>query len=474
MDSRFQNSVEPTWFKNVKNQALHGIELLTIQPTTSSPEVFEYDLPTNTMAMFGPLSGFLVKCIFESFDTTDNVWKSVPETDSKKVALQPNWFEHLIKDIGVFQNNTRLGCHDVPRSADPFINTYLFAHMHPETKKYLFPEPQNPGNCVGVKKSDWALDDDKSVWRTYASKVFGNNKLTFRYVPAFTFPFYQQPNFCVDGRPPAVIPMPLVGKMSISVYFKDGTDNIFMKPATNTNKYRVRIESMDLIVEEARCKVSFERHFLSGKKMFYYDGMTRLAIAENIAASDLNHRCRFQNVAMPEGLFICALPKTAINGTYKSGLPTNVVFEKHNIKSVEVKFGNMPLAMKYPKYGDIRNHMMEINSFMDHNLNPPFGVLQDPTKVNYEDIYEGGDTTVYPHVYINLCPSGKETRIVPIGDDGHSTAQIHDLDINIAFNTGGAVNGVTYLLYIFYSDVNMVFDMNTRQFNQYYNRLMKH
>ena len=65
MDSRFMNSKEPSWTKNVKSQALQGVEILTIQPTTSSPEVYEYDLPTNSMVMFGPASGFLVKCVFE-------------------------------------------------------------------------------------------------------------------------------------------------------------------------------------------------------------------------------------------------------------------------------------------------------------------------------------------------------------------------------------------------------------------------
>lgn len=475
MDSRFVNSKEPAWARNVRSQGLHGSEIITIQPTTSSPEVYEYDLPTNSMVMFGPASGFLVKCVFEKENTETKAWDAIPAADSSKLGLQPNWFEHLIKDVGVFQNNTRLNCHDVPRSADPFINTYLFAHMHSEIKKSLFPEPQNPGNCVPLTKADWSLTTDTSKWRKYADNVFGKNKLWFRYIPAFTFPFYQQPNFSIDGKPPAVIPMPLVGKMSISVYFKDTTDLIFMKPVANVDKYRLRIESMDLIVEEARCKVQFEKQFLSGKKLFYYDGMTRLAIAENIASGDLNHRCRFQSVAMPEGIFICALPKTAVNGTYKSTTPKDVIFEKHNIKSVEVKYANMPLAIKYPKYGDFRHHIMEIKSFIEHNENPPFGVLQDPSAVNFEDIYEGGDNTVYPHVYLHLCPSGKETRIVPIGDDGQTVAQTtHDLDINMSFNTGGATANVAYLIYIFYSDVSMVFDMNTRQFYQYYNRLRKY
>jgi len=76
---------------------------------------------------------------------------------------------------------------------------------------------------------------------------------------------------------------------------------------------------------------------------------------------------------------------------------------------------------------------------------------------------------------MNLCPSGKETRIVPIGDEGGQvTASTQDLEIDIAFNEGGATANVTYMVYIFYSDVNMVFDMSTRQFHQYYNRLRKY
>lgn len=473
MDIRLQNSTEPSWHKNVRNQALQGVEILTIQPTTSSPEVWEYDLPNNSLLLFGPASGFLVKCLFEYQE--ENVWKPVPLAEASKLALQPNWFEHLVKDVGVFQNNTRVNCHDVPRSADPFINTYIFSHMHTETKKYLFPEPQNPGHCAPVSTTDWALDVETSKWRSYAKTVFGKQRVAFRWVPSFTFPFYQQANFCIDGRPPAVIPMHLVGKMTISVYFKEGLNNIFMQPATNTTKYRVRIDSMDLILEEARCRTTFERQFLSSKKLFYYEGMTRLAIAENIAAHDLHHRCRFQGVAMPEGIFICALPKTAVNGTYKSSVPKQVVFNKHNIDKVAVKYANMPLAMKFPKYGDVRHHIMEIKSFLEHNENPPFGVLQDPSLVNFESIYEGGDDTAYPHVYMYLCPSGKETRIVPIGDDGHATGQqTHDLEIDLSFGVGGAIANVTYLIYIFYTDVNMVFDMQSRQFYQYYNRLRKY
>lgn len=472
MDSRFLNSQEPGWAKSLKTQALHGVEILTIQPSTSSTEVYEYDLPTNSLLLFGPASGFLVKCIFEE-EAADKTWSTIPVADSNKVALQPNWFEHLIKDVGVFQNNTRINCHDVPRSADPFINTYIFAHMHPEIKKYLFPEPQNPGNCVPIKNDDWDLDTDTSAWRKYAKQVYGNGKLMFRYIPSFTFPFYQDANFCIE-KAPTVLPMPLIGKMTISLYMKDNLDCIFMKKADNTGKYRVRIESIDLIVEEARCKPAFERQFLSSKKLFYYNGMTRAAVAENIASGDLHHRAKIQNVAMPEGMFICALPKTAVNGTYKSTTPKKEVFEKHNIKSVLVKYANMPFAMKTPKYGEMRHHIMEIKSLMEHNEQPPFGVMQDPTVIKYESIKETGDETAYPHVYMTFCPSGKESRIVPIGDDGNSVAQTHDLEIDISFNTEGATANVIYMIYIFYSDVNMVFDMQTRQLYKYYNRLSKY
>jgi hypothetical protein len=106
---------------------------------------------------------------------------------------------------------------------------------------------------------------------------------------------------------------------------------------------------------------------------------------------------------------------------------------------------------------------------MDHFEHPPFGVLQDPALITLERMLEGGKSTTFPHIYIPLGPSGKETRIVPVGADGQVVNKTGDLDITLKFGTGGAKD-VTYLAYIFYTDINMVLDMSSQTFTPFYKR----
>ena len=291
MDSRFVYADWPTWKNGIK-QGLQGTELITIQPTNKSPFLYEYELPTNSVLLFGPLSGFIVKGIFQSKKKAegDATYDSIAGEKTSSVALQPNWFEHLIKDIRVFHGNNAINAHDVPRGADPFLNTYLYAHMYKDIKKYLFPESPNPGHCVGTLEKDWSLTDENSVWRQYGSQVFGDKTVVFRYIPPFLFPFYQQTNFCVDGRPPAALIMPLVQKMTISLQFKDNFSGIFMAAAADLNKYRFKIESIELVVEEARLNPVFEKRILSEKRTIAYPGLSRFAMSENVPASAPNHR----------------------------------------------------------------------------------------------------------------------------------------------------------------------------------------
>jgi hypothetical protein len=106
---------------------------------------------------------------------------------------------------------------------------------------------------------------------------------------------------------------------------------------------------------------------------------------------------------------------------------------------------------------------------MDHYEHPPFGVLQDPALITFEHLKEGGKYSAFPHIYIPLCPSGKETRIVPVGADGQVVNKNGDLDITLKFGTGGAKDS-TYLAYIFYTDVNMILDLSSQTFTPVYKR----
>lgn len=470
IDSRFVYADPPKW-KQGQKQFLWGTEYVSILPTTKTQTLYEFELPVGSTLLFGSQSGFYVKGHFESKVATaaDSTYALVPATDVAEVALVPNWFEHLLKDPQLYHGNMPLNPHDVPRYSDAFLNAYLYAHMYSETKKCLMPEKVAPGHCVGLKSDDFSLTDTDSAGQKYLSNVFGNRKFEFRWVPLHTFPFMQQTNFCTDGRPPAAIPFPVLQKMSIQLPFKENHDLIFIKKAASTKQYRFKIESIELIVEEARINPSMERSYLNQKGQLYFSGLTKFAMTENINSGVTQHRLRFQDIPMPEGIFICALPKTALSGTYQPSTVSAEVFVDHNIQTFDLHYNNMPLAIKSPNFGDLRMHCMEIKQMMDHYDHPPFGVLQEPKLITLDAISEGGKNSAYPHIYIPLCPSGKETRIVPIGGDGQTVNKNGDLDVNLKFGTNGAKDA-TYLVYIFYTDVNMVLDMNNQVFSPVYKR----
>lgn len=470
IDSRFVYAEQPKWRQGQK-QFLWGTEYLTISPTSKSPTLYEFELPVGSTLLFGNQSGFYVKGSFEYKDAAaaDSTFVNVPAADSAKMALVPNWFEHLLKDPQLYHGNMPLNPHDVPRYSDAFLNAYLNANMYPETKKCLYPEPASPGYCCSTKPTDFSLTDETSAWQKYAPSVLGKPRMVFRYVPLHMFPFMQQTNYCTDGRPPAAVPLPVLQKMTIQLPFKESQEGIFIKAANNTKVYRFKIDSIDLVVEEARINPALEKSYLNQKGHIYYSGLTKFAMTENITTGVQQHRMRFQDVPLPEGLFIVALPKTALSGEYKKTSVDAKVFKKHNIQQVDVHFDNMPLSIKSPYYGDVRKNVIELKQMMDHFEYPPFGVLQDPDLISYENFKDGGESTSFPHIYIPFCPSGRETRIVPIGADGHAINKNGDIDINLNFGVTGAADA-TYLVYIFYTDVNLILDMNTKTFSPMYKR----
>ena len=332
VDQRFVHGVIPKWNTSFK-QNLWGTEIVTIEPSTKSDTVFEFDLPNNATLLFGPNSGFVVKGIFEK-QNADKSWDVVPAADFATVVLQPNWFENAIKSIDVFHNNTQLKAHDVPRYSDTFVNSYLYAHMHPEIKKCLCPEPCNTGNGIPTKPNSWVGSDANSEWAKYSKTIYNNNSLKFRYIPPFTFPFYQESNFCRAGRPPAALPMPVLGKVSIIMTIKDSMSALFAKADGVTKEYRFSLEYIKLVVEEARLNPAYEKTYLSQKNVLAYEGITHFGLAENITSGVMSHRCRFQDVYMPEGIFIFALPKTVLGGNFQ-----------YNADHLQVSFPNTILRV---------------------------------------------------------------------------------------------------------------------------------
>lgn len=81
----------------------------------------------------------------------------------------------------------------------------------------------------------------------------------------------------------------------------------------------------------------------------------------------------------PEGVFVCALPKSTLGSNLKWEVaPDKIaqVFSPHYIEAASIKFQNKRLAIRSPSLGDFRQHMMGIKAAMDRAKHPPFGIPQ--------------------------------------------------------------------------------------------------
>jgi len=476
IDARFAYPDPPTR-RDVWKQALQNAETVCLLPTNKSSTLYEFELPgRQSTYLFGSRAGFKIKGVFEckaNAAAAATTYDKIAANDYKTFMLQPNWFENIVKSVDVFHNNTSIKCHDVPRYADTWLNTYLYSTMDKDIKRFLFPESGSPGRCVPTKLEGWTLEED-SEWHDYSKHVLDKASLVFRYVPANTFPFYQQTNFGLDGEP-AAIPMSILNKMCISIQLKDDFSVMWGQTTANTKVYRFRIESIELVCQEAKLNPTFEKQYLTRTKPLHYRGLTKFALVENIPPNVLQHRTQFPSVEMPEGLFIFALPKTVTGGEFKyvSVPPADLgkqIFKTHNIDVVDVTYKDMPLAIKTPNLGTVRDHMMEIGQYVDHMVKPPFGIYQDLANLTLEDIKEGGENSLFPHIYLNFCPSGNTTRLAGHGEEGKSSTRPGNLDLNIKFRGDGSAEDVTYFFYIFYTDYCMVLDYKEKQFVPYYKK----
>ena len=482
IDSRFVYPTAPKW-KSGQNQKLQGTEMLTILPTTKSQTLYQFELSDmNSILLFGPNTGFRVKCAIQSKATAtaaDTTYANVPETEYTKVQLMPNWFEHLIKSIDVFNGNTQVKCDDVPRYADTWLNTYLYSMMDKETKRYLFPEANNPARCVpGTSGGFPAAENGK--WHEYSKQIFGKTTFDFRYVPTHVFPFFQQPDFGASGRYPAAIPMSGLEKLTISINLKDDQSVIFKKLGTdeqiaaNTKVYRVHIIGIELLVEEARLQSAFEKSITRRMAPLLFSGVTRYGMVESITPGLLSYRTELPKIDFPEGIFIFALSNKVIGGQFNYNDVKNIedkIFHAHNITNVDLTFNGVPLFVKSPNAGHIRDNFMAIRAEIDHLETPPFGIPQDPDLINFELIKDGGKDSNFPHIYMNLCPSRNETRLVPIMEDGKIINNPAELHVNLKFGGGGATAEASYFIYVFYTDVCMVMDMKNKTILPYYKKV---
>ena len=471
IDERFIYPSAPTW-RNAKQQSHNGEDFETLDPISKTGNSYEFELTSNSAVFFGALTGFKVTGSFQVKDSADETLDPIiPKSAYTEVRIQPNWFDHCIKSIDVFHNHTNLRPHETPPYVDNHLNAYLMAHMDKFAKRYLYPETHSPGYSLPTSKDSWSVKEN-SDWHKYSEKIFGHESITFKYIPLHIFPFYQHSNFMVDGNLPNAIYMHGLGKFTIRINFKDSFEHLFRKTSpTSTKTYDFLLDSVKLLYQEVHLSSGFEKSLLSSKRLLNFAGVTKFGMTENIPAGVLSHRMRFQDILLPEGIFIFALPTSVVGGQYKYSTSTDEqLFSEHNIGEVKLEFNGMPFAIKSPSFGNIKNDFVEYKIMLDHLEKPPFGMWQDPDLVTLKNVKNGSKNTAFPHVYLNLCPSRKPSRIIPIGDDGSIINTTSDLDLTLTFNAGGASSRVTYFVYVFYTDVNMTLDLKTKRFVPFYKR----
>ena len=457
-------------FRNVSRLPVKGSNVVILEPTSKTDKLYEFELNSTQVVNFGLYSGFIIEGVFEKKTAEDGaVWEKCDEEDITQVSVQANWFEHIVKEIDIFHVNSEISPHDAPLQADAYLNSYLLAHMHPTTKKFLCPEPCHPGNATSHTKTGWKMGED-SDWRSYAAHIFKNNPIKFRYIPLFKFPFYQKANFIMDNDSFEPLPIPSIGPLQIRFYLKDNFNAIFKRVGGNTDVYRFRLISINLALEELRLNPTIEKSLMVSKKRMEFYGITKLGMAHNIPQGVFTYTAKLNKIYLPQGLFIFCLPKSVIPGNYDYVNFADNVFLNHFIKSVSVYFGGKVFYSKSPTPHDLGSISSNNKHFFDHLSSPPFGVKQDPDKVSYELIKDGGshEESPYPHVYIDMTQGTPNTRLCTENGDSNIIQGKELLDVAIQFRNPGAADA-TYFVYYFYTDKNVDLDLNAKRFINIYN-----
>jgi len=464
----------PHWQLGTK-QALQGSDYVKVEPTSKiepQPTQVDFELPNKKCLLFGQMSKFRIQGGFEMQADANAEWAPVKDTEAAKVVLPVNWFEMLIKEVVLFHNHYKVASSSETRFIAPFLNAYLYKNMDPVLKKLMCPQASHPAYCVPKGDEKWSVT--ANGWKEYAPAIFNEGMFSFEYTPLFMFPFYQGSNYITDPDSlPRLLPMPNLGRIQIRFTFFDSQDHIFRNVAGNTAKYRFSINNFDLILEEARLSPPFEKSFLSSKKLLPFPGVTRLQLVEPVPNSNSTYRCKFQDILMPESLFIFCLPKTVASGTYKfSTDDSSFVFSKHNIDSLDLSFDGKRFSLREPHLGTFKCDEMDTKQLFDHLAIPPFGIRQDANTLTFTSVAEGSKNTAFPHVYIPLITGPDRQRIIPALDDGSCVMRKADLDVSIKFTNSNSTTNSVYVIYACYTDVATIYDPKNNYFYSPYLQYM--
>ena len=469
-DARFEYDPLPNWRGGTK-QILNGSEYIVLENNNqftegNSPHQVDLDIEVKRPVIFDTMSRFVVEGNFECKAAEANsLWTKCLEAEYANVALMPNWWETLVRNIELFHGTYVVKCHDEPFYAPSFLNTCLYWQMDTALKKLLC------DNAIPKTKGGWTLNVD-SDWHKYSKHVFINRSFKFNWAPLFFFPFYQGSNFVYDEVPPRAVPLNLVGKLTARFTFKDKFGDIFKVKAGNTKTYRFNLTKFDVAVEEARLNVGEEKklYSMNKKNLLFFAGVTKMCKPENIPVGVFNHTCRFSNVPFPESIFIFAMLRTVTGGTHKyEDIATKgPFFSDHRIQQVKLDFGGKEFSNTEPNFGTVNSDFVDVKSLFDHVKNGPFGLFTNPDIITRANVKNGFKDTDFPHVYMSLIPSGNRTRIIPLLNDGSAINKNDDLAITLKFSADAVANGLVYYFYLCYTDINMTLDLKAKKFESPY------
>jgi hypothetical protein len=280
----------------------------------------------------------------------------------------------------------------------------------------------------------------------------------------------------IEDNVPRILPAPSMGRIQIRFIFTDSQDHIFRKVDANTNtaSYRFAFTEFNLVLEEARLSAALERHMRQLRRPIAFPGVTRIQQVENVVSGSTTWRARFQEIYMPEGVFIFCLNKTVDNGTYKFSSDTgNKVFPAHNLASIDFSFDGKRFSIRDPQIGTFRKDELDIKTMVDHLVYPPFNIKQDPKGITVANVANGGLNTAFPHIYVPFVVGPNRERLVPALDENAGNINKKGkLDVDLKFTDSNAPANTIFVVYAIYTDVNIVFDPRNKHFSSPYLQYM--
>jgi len=472
LDEQFDFPIPENWKLGQKQKVL-GCDFIIHKPLRDiedQPKIVEFEIKDQEQVWgFGVNTRFRIKGKFQystapTADDPAGPWTGMPKATSSKLLVAPNFIEKIITGIDIFHGNNKINASNEISEVASYVNTWKYAFMDKKQKQLLCPEPCHPGNGVPVSSGDdgWTMTAE-SEWRKYADTIFdGENSFSFSWAPIDVPPFFQGTNYLEPGQPQKIVPFPIMDRVLIRLKFTEHWDNIFKKTAADTDRYRFIITDIVLVGEHLRLSKPFTQNLLN-RKSFHYPGVTRINKFELIPYHCTSFLSRFQDIYLPEGIFVFAVKKEVLSGLDDMTNFDKVVFQPHKIAKCSFKFDREYFFTEEPNISMIGDATIEHKLFYDYLLSAPFDLNLDREKITLKQIKDGWKDSAYPHVYINLTNFGDKSRIIPTLNDGSILQKSADLELLFSFEAGGAPDGLAYIIYLYYTDNALTLDLKTKK-----------